>query len=70
MFNKQNKLELIVSKDEMNSGLGVLKFARDTYRVIKNDGENYIKTDSPDTYFPIDFSKSDSSLVQNKEIKK
>jgi hypothetical protein len=69
MFNKQNKLELVVSKDEMNSGLGVLKFARDTYRVIKNDGENYIKVDAPDTYFPIDFTKSDSTQAINKETK-
>lgn len=71
MFNKQNKLEMIVSKDEMNTGLGLLKFARDTYRVTKNDGENYIKSDSPDTYFPIDLAiKSDSLINLKKENKK
>jgi len=70
MFNKQNKLELVVSKEEMNTGLGVLKFARDTYRVIKNDGENYIKIDAPDAYFPMDLTKTDTSIVIKNEIKK
>jgi hypothetical protein len=70
MFNKQNKLEMIVSKDEMSTGLGLLKFARDTYRVTKNDGENYIKSDSPDTYFPIELAKSDTLINLKKESKK
>lgn len=70
MFNKQNKLELVVSKDEMNTGLSILKFARDTYRVIKNDGENYIKTDSPDNYFPYVNPEIDSIKVDKKELKK
>lgn len=66
MFNKQNKLELVVSKDEMNTGLSVLKFARDTYRVIKNDGENYIKTDSPDAFFPVVEKTMDTLLIDKK----
>lgn len=70
MFNKQNKLELVVSKDEMNTGLGMLKFARDTYRVIKNDGENYIKSDAPDAFFPVDYIKSDSTTAIKKDLKK
>jgi hypothetical protein len=35
----------------MLESLQILKFARDTYRVIKNQGENLIKSDTPDNYF-------------------
>lgn len=66
MFNKQNKLELMVSKDEMENGMLLLNFARDIYRVIKNDGDNLIRSDTPDAFFKTPKYNTDSTSTIEK----
>jgi hypothetical protein len=69
MFNKLGKLDMVISESNMQKGLKVIEFAKDTYKQTLNEGKLFINPNSIVQRTPIEIEVQDSIQVV-KPIKK
>lgn len=70
MFNKLGKLDMVISESNMQKGLKVIEFAKDTYKQTLNEGKMFINPNSIVQSSPIEIVIQDSTQLIKPSKKK